>query len=744
MSSSYERYKRQRASKEIARENISVKKRPANKFFNNLKMFVLIATALFLSGFVAFSLYLSSLPPIENLEDFKPNIVTKFYSADGEVIKTFTAYTYDKVELKDVPEQLKKALIATEDKNFYNHNGYDILGIARSSLQNVLARHTVQGASTLTQQLARILFLSNERTMSRKIKEIEIAARIEKTISKDQILEMYLNNVYLGSGAYGVSAASKIYFNKKLSQLSLSELALIAGLPQAPSVYNPYNNKDLAMQRRNQVLKRMLTMKYITEDEYNKAIKDGVRLSTVPTIYTTNKAPYFSDYVMKEMEKLGFDETDIIHGGYQVITTLDSKAQTAANEAILKNMRAWGLNNPSQQAAVFSFSPLDGRILVFAGGKNYAESQYDRVTQSVRPPGSAFKPIVYAVAMEKGLTPNDLVDDSPITIGNWSPHNYSPKYRGKIPIYKALMVSSNVCAARIIQEVGVNSVRQLAKVLGITTPLEYDYTISLGSNGVKLYEFVRAYGAFANGGFVVEPYAIQKIKDSRGRVLYSAGRTKMSHKISLKTAAEMTAMMKTVILSGTGTAANIGRPAAGKTGTTDDYRDAYFVGYTPDIVTGVWVGDDNNKQMRGLTGGTVPARIWKDVMLAASKDLEPRDFDYPEIKLDNYYLGFGKAKVIADDENPTNDGKSVVPTGTQTEGNNNTPTENSTKEPQTPTPSTPVTQKVKTLQQVQKEMTNEVKENKPVTTPKTTQAPLPSASSTSKAPIPMAVPDSLR
>ena len=261
---------------------------------------------------------------------------------------------------------------------------------------------------------------------------------------------------------------------------------------------------------------------------------------------------------------------------------------------------------------------------------------------------------------------------------------------------------------------------------------------------MKLYEFVRAYGAFANGGFVVEPYAIQKIKDSRGRVLYSAGRTKMSHKISLKTAAEMTAMMKTVILSGTGTAANIGRPAAGKTGTTDDYRDAYFVGYTPDIVTGVWVGDDNNKQMRGLTGGTVPARIWKDVMLAASKDLEPRDFDYPEIKLDNYYLGFGKAKVIADDENPTNDGKSVVPTGTQTEGNNNTPTENSTKEPQTPTPSTPITQKIKTLQQVQKEMTNEVKENKPVTTPKTTQAPLPSASSTSKAPIPMAVPDSLR
>lgn len=763
MSSSYERYKRQRTSRDIARDNIPAGRKPENKFFTHLKMFVLIATALFLSGFVAFNLYLSSLPPIENLEDLKPNIVTKFYSADGEVIRTFTAYTYDKVNLHDVPEDLIHAVIATEDKNFYNHNGYDIFGIVRSSIQNVIARHAVQGASTITQQLARILFLSNERTMSRKIKELEIAAKIEKTISKDQILEMYLNNVYLGSGAYGVAAASKIYFNKKLNQLSLSELALIAGLPQAPSVYSPYNSKDLAIQRRNQVLKRMLTMKYITEEQYNKAIKDGVKLSSVPAVYTTNKAPYFSDYVVREMENLGFEETDIIHGGYKVITTLDSKAQSAANEAILRNMRAWGLTSPSQQAAVFSFSPLDGRILVYAGGKNYAESQYDRVTQSVRPPGSAFKPIVYAVAMEKGMSPNDTVEDSPITIGNWSPHNYSPKYRGKIPIYKALMVSSNVCAARIIQQVGVNSVRQLAKVLGITTPLEYDYTISLGSNGVKLFEFVRAYGAFANGGFVVEPYAIQRIQDSRGRVLYRAGRTKMSHKISLKTAAEMTAMMKTVILSGTGTAANIGRPAAGKTGTTDDYKDAYFVGYTPDIVTGVWVGDDNNKRMKGLTGGTVPARIWKDVMLAATKDLEPRDFDYPEIKLDNYYLGFGKAKKIEDDENPQNDGKAVIPAGTQTEPAEENK-ENTGETPVTPATTIlpPVTKQKQIQTPAEKENKTETKETKPVQVQKTTtqtvqktvtpvskptQAPLPSTAGTTTnktAPIPMAIPESLR
>lgn len=717
MSSSYDRYKRQRAAKDIARENISRKKE--NKFFANLKLFVLTMTALMLAGFVALNLYLSSLPPIENLEDYKPNIVTKFYSQDGEVIKTFTAYTYDRVDLKDVPEELKNALIATEDKNFYRHNGYDIFGIIRSSIQNVVARRAVQGASTLTQQLARILFLSNERTITRKIKELEVSARIEKTISKDQILEMYLNNVYLGAGAYGVSAASKIYFNKKLNQLTLPELALIAGLPQAPSVYNPYNNKNLAIQRRNQVLKRMLTMKYISQEDYDKAIQADLKLSTIPQIYTTNRAPYFSDYVIKEMEKLGFTETDIIHGGYKVITTLDSKAQDAANESILRNMKSWGLTNVSQQAAVFSFSPIDGRILVYAGGKNYGESQFDRVTQAIRPPGSAFKPILYAAAMEKGISPNDLVDDSPITIGNWSPHNSSHKYRGKIPVYKALMISSNVCAARIIQEVGIRSVIQLAKVLGISTPLEYDYTISLGSNGVKMFEFVRAYGAFANGGYVVQPYAIERIEDSRGRVLYRAGKTKSSHQLSLKTAAEMTAMMKTVIISGTGTGANIGKPAAGKTGTTDDYKDAYFVGYTPDIVTGVWVGDDNNKKINGLYGGTLPAKIWKEVMTVATRDLGAKDFDYPEIELENYSGGYGSAKIIGDEENPSNEGKEAVqpdPKAEEPAKPEETPASTQPKETTTPA------------------------ENKP----SAPAAPVPAKPANKITPIPMAVPESLR
>ena len=628
--------KRNYTAKEMARANISKnsKKKNDGGFFSTLRFVFIMGCACMLAGVASLELYLQSLPPINNLEQFKPNIVTKIYSADGEIIKTFTAYTYEKIELKDIPDNLKKALIATEDKNFYRHHGYDLTGLARSTVQNILAGHVVQGASTITQQLARVLFLNNERTFDRKLKELFIAARIEKTISKDQILEMYMNNVYLGAGAYGVEGAAQIYFDKHLRDCDLAELALIAGLPQAPSVYNPFNNMDLAVQRRNQVLTRMYKMRYITTDEYEKAKEEKVHLAKVPQFYTTNKAPYFCDYVMKELEKLGFDETEISQGGYKVVTTLDYKAQKAANEAILRNLRGWGLGGDKNQAAVFSYSPIDGKILVYSGGKDYTKSQYDRVTQAVRPPGSSFKPIVYAAAMEKGISPNDMIEDRPLTIGQWSPRNYGNKYRGKIPVYTALMVSSNVCAARLIKDVGIRSVIQTARVLGIETPLEYDYTIALGSNGVKLFEFTRAYGAFANGGYVVQPYAIERVETSRGKVVYKAPKTKITHQLSMNTAAEMTAMMKMVISNGTGRAANIGKPAAGKTGTTDDNKDAYFMGYTPNIVTGVWVGNDDNSVMnKSIQGGSVPALIWKDVMKVATEPYGKAEFNYPQVEL---------------------------------------------------------------------------------------------------------------
>jgi penicillin-binding protein 1A len=600
--------------------------------WGSLKLVLLTGLAMVLAGVVSFQLYLSSLPPINNLEDFKPNIVTKFYSHDDEVIKTFTVYMFKKIELKDVPDELIEAVIATEDKNFYRHHGYDVAGLVRSTLQNLVSGRVVQGASTITQQLARVLFLNNEKTFTRKIKELFIAARIEKTLSKDKILEMYLNNVYLGSGAYGVEGAAQIYFNKTLKDCDLAELALIAGLPQAPSIYSPFNNLDLAVKRRNQVLQRMYKMRYITTEEYDKAREEKVELNVQPTFYTTNKAPYFCDFAIKELERLGFDETEIIHGGYKVVTTLDYKTQLAANDAVVKQMRNYGLTNDKQQAAVFSFNPVDGRILAYVGGKDYTKTQYDRVTQAIRPPGSAFKPFVYAAALERGISPNDIMDDAPVKIGNWAPKNYNEKYRGKIPVYTALMVSSNVCAAKMIQLVGIRPVIQTARILGIDTPLEYDYTISLGSNGVKLFEFTRAYGAFANGGYVVQPFAVERVETSRGKVIYLAPRARASHQLSLNTAAQMTAMLKTVIASGTGRGANIGKPAAGKTGTTDDNKDAYFVGYTPNVVTGVWVGNDDKTAGR-FQGGSVPAVIWRDVMKVATEPYGNVDFNYPEVKL---------------------------------------------------------------------------------------------------------------
>lgn len=625
-----------------------IKKAKNQKLRSMVAYFISVGIAIMFAGIVSFKLYLSTLPPINNLEEFRPNIITKFYSSDGEIIKTFTAYTFKKVELEEIPDTMIQAIIATEDKNFYHHDGYDLFGLARSIVANIMAGRVVQGASTITQQLSRILFLSNEKTFNRKIKEFIIAARIEKTISKDKILEMYLNNVYLGSGAYGVEGAAQIYFNKHVSDLSLSEVALIAGLPQAPSVYSPFNDIKKAQQRRNQVLKRMYKMRYITRDQYKAARNEKIVLSSIPQLYTFNKAPYFCDYVMAELEKLGFDETDISQGGYKIVTTLDYKTQLAANEAVVNIMNSWGLKGDNQQAAVFSFNTTSGQILAYVGGKDYTKSQYDRVSQAVRPPGSAFKPFVYAAAIEKGLSPNDMIQDMPIKIGNWAPRNYGNKYRGEIPLYTALMVSSNVCAARLIEYVGIRPVIQLARVMGITTPLEYDYTIALGSNGVKLYEITRAFGVFSNGGYKVEPYAVESIETSRGKVIYTAPKAKSTKVMAVETAAAMTAMMKTVIQSGTGTAANIGKPAAVKTGTTDDSKDATFFGYTPDIVTGVWVGNDDNTKNGNLTGGTVPALIWRDVMKVATAPYENKDFDYPKVGLKAFRAG--KAFIITQEE----------------------------------------------------------------------------------------------
>ena len=588
-----------------------------------------------LAAIAAFNIYLASLPPISNFEDIKPNPVTTIYSADGEVIKTFTAFKFEKVSINKIPKYLKEAVIATEDKNFYHHRGFDTMGMIRSTITNILSGEVKQGGSTITQQLARILFLSNERTFDRKIKELIIAHRIEKTISKDEILELYLNSVYLGSGVYGVSSAARTFFDKDLSQLTLAEQALIAGLPQAPSIYSPFANKKAGLKRRDQVLRRMYRNKYITHEQMVAAQKEGLHLSNKPRIYSYNKAPYYIDFVLNELKNIGFEEQEISQGGLKIYTTLDYKSQNAAQNAVQNALNKAGLTKPANQIALFSFSPTTGRIYAYIGGKNYEQSQYDRVTKAVRPSGSSFKPFVYATALQQGVSIDDTIEDTPLTIQDWTPKNYGKKYRGKITIWQALAISSNVAAVRLIKKSGVDAVIQTAREMGITTPLASDMTIALGSNGVKLYDMVVAYGAFANGGFRVRPYCVERVENSRGVTIYENSGPKIVKVINFETAAGMTYMLRKVVEVGTGKAANIAQNVAGKTGTTNDYRDAWFVGFTPDIVTGVWVGNDNNSKLPGITGGAMPARVFAEYMKVAIQNFPKSVFDYPKMNGSN-------------------------------------------------------------------------------------------------------------
>lgn len=613
---------------------------------------VAIALMVMISGAIVFNFYMGSLKPIKNLEKFIPNHVTQIISADDVVIKTFGVYKITKVSSTEIPKLLKSAFISIEDKNFYKHEGYDLVALVRSTLVNIRAGRSKQGASTITQQLARILFLSSEKTYTRKIKELILARRIEKTWTKEDILAMYLNNVYLGEGAYGVAAAAEVYFDKKLADLTIPEAALIAGLPQAPSIYSPYQNPDLAVKRRNQVINRMYVNRYITKAQRDEALKTPLKLRKEYVSYSQNKAPYFSDYVMRELAALGFSEDEISQGGYKIYTTLNYEYQQVAQDKLWSDMKAWGLKGNEQQAALFSYETTSGKILAYIGGKDYSKSQFDRVAQSVRPPGSAFKVLVYTTATEQGMSPNMLYKDAPIEIGDWSPNNYGDKYRGEIPAYQALAYSSNVIAAQIIMDAGVSEVIRMAKRMGINTPLENDPTICLGSNGVKLFEITNAYGVLANGGIWVQPYGVERIVTATGKEIYNANPS-YKRVLSLDTAAKVVEMMKQVVVSGTGRAANIGGDVAGKTGTTDGYRDAWFVGFTPDIVTGVWVGNDNNVPMGGLTGGGLPAKIWADYMRVANINSKEKVFPFPEVKLDPHE--FDSQESITEEVLPENE-----------------------------------------------------------------------------------------
>lgn len=576
---------------------------------------------------------MQNLPDVQNVQ---PAASSQIYDVHGNLITTVHASENRlPVPLEQVPKNLQNAFVATEDNRFYSHNGIDPWGILRAVYVNLVHNGVAEGGSTITQQLARNAFLNQDRTLKRKISEALLALQIEKHYTKDEILNMYMNQIYFGQGAYGVQAASHIYFGKDVKDLSLAQAAVLAGLPQSPNYYSPFNNLDASKKRQAVVLGQMVKYGYIdqaTADEAKEADLGLIAKGNAEQVHDNPEASYFVDYVINEISKK-YGEDAIYKNGYKIYTTIDMDAQHAAVQALqsLPNYHSDenGLTQP--QGALVAINPHNGYIVAMVGGRG--QDSFNRATQAVRQPGSAFKPFVYLAAIQKGMTPATTVDDSEVWYNGWSPKNYSRHYSGEVTLRYALMHSLNVPAVKIADEVGMNRVLNLAKDLGITTIQDADSNLSsaLGglTQGVIPMELASAYGAFANGGVHVKPTAITKIVDRNGSII-EENSIEEKRVIEEKDAYIITNMLESVISGGTGGNAQIGRPVAGKTGTTDDTKDAWFVGYTPDLVAAVWIGDDSGSEdLHGITGGDLPAIIWNHFMSSALANTPASDFTVP-------------------------------------------------------------------------------------------------------------------
>lgn len=602
--------------------------------------------ALILTGIMAASGYIFSvtreLPSVEKVlrDGINPTQWTQVFAADGTPIMSFGKFHHESVKLKDISPYFIESLIATEDRRFYEHKGVDPIAVLRAIVSDITHKKLREGGSTITQQLARNVFLSNERSFSRKIREAALAMQLEEKLTKQQILELYVNNTYFGEGAYGIKAASEIYFGKKPSRLTIPEAAMLAGMPQAPSGYNPFQNMKGATERRDEVMQNLVEVGKISQEQFERFKKQPIQLNQAGRgLSDSDKAPFFNRYVMAQvMRYFNLDEQSFWQSGLKVFTTLDIRAQNLAQDTVQKQSNAYGRTRKNQQAALVSINPQTGAILAYVGGKNYQQSQFDRVTDAVRSPGSLFKVFTYTTAIDRGYEPNRVYLDEPVKIGEWQPKNYDKSYHGYMTIARALVTSNNVVAVKVINELGADAVVRMAQQMGIHSSLEPYLGLTLGGSGVKLMDITSAFGVLANQGVRVEPYAINKIVDDSGHEIYREHPVK-TNVLNRTTVDTMVKMMQGVITRGTGRAGNIDRPVAGKTGTSDDYRDAWFVAFTPDVVTGVWVGNDNNTTMPGMTGGSLPASIWRTFMkgymvgkpvqnfdLAYSKPLEDTDF----------------------------------------------------------------------------------------------------------------------
>lgn len=551
-------------------------------------------------------------------------IAFTFLDADGNIAGHRGAIVGERLKLHDMPSYLPAAFIAMEDRSFYENDGIDLRGLLRAAWLNFRAGHVVAGGSTITQQTAKIVFLSSKRTFSRKYEELLDAAELEKSLSKKQILELYLNRIYLGSGAYGVDGAAHVYFGKSARDVTLPEAAMLATLTRAPSVFSPRRDLAAAQTRADFVLRAMVQTGAITKAEADEARAHPAIVSDRRVADARN---FYMDTAAEEALRLVASDGQTHDGDLIVHTSFAPGLQEAARRALSHTLGTRGRHARASEGAIVLMR-TDGAVVALVGGRNYDTSVFNRATQARRQPGSAFKPFVYLAALENGISPWDVRDDGPVDIDGWAPTNYEGRSYGTVTLADALAHSINTVTAGLAQEVGIPTVVDAAHRCGIVSPLQADASLALGTSVVTPLELTGAYATFASGGYRVTPYFVTEIDDSAHHILYRRTGPPRTRVVAAHVDRDLTEMLYDVIVEGTGRAAALpGREAAGKTGTTQDYRDAWFVGFTPDYVAGVWVGNDNYSPMRNVTGGSLPAEIWKTVMSAAEEGLPPKALD---------------------------------------------------------------------------------------------------------------------
>ncbi|MEH2466202.1 MAG: penicillin-binding protein 1A [Nostoc sp.] len=578
-------------------------------------------------GIVAFiygiSLIDRTLPDKAELNAVLREQTLTIKAADGSILQQQGEASREQLKLEQIPDNLKKAFIASEDRRFKQHNGFDPQGIVRASLNNLRSQGVVEGGSTITQQLTRILFLKQEQTIWRKLKEVRLAQKMEQELTKDQILERYLNLVYLGNGAYGVADAASVYFSKSPDQLSLAEMATIAGLAPAPSLYAPNKNPEAAKRRRDLVLLRMQEDKIITPEQRQAAVQEPLTLKSSLPKRVQVESPYFTSYIQKELPKYVSPKV-LASGGLVVETTLNPTWQKVAEEAVAKTLRNQGRWENFKQGSMVAIDPRSGEIKAMVGGKDFGKNQFNRVTQAQRQPGSTFKGFVYATAIASGKSPYDTYEDAPIVIDGYEPKNFGKNFHGSMDMLDALTRSINIIAVKVLIDVGFTPTIKLAHDMGIKSELRPTYSLALGSNEVNLLELTSAYGSFATQGLHTEPHGITRILNRQGKVIWSAN-FPSQRALDADSAAIMTWMLRNVVEAGTGGAAQLdNRPVAGKTGTSDEARDLWFIGYIPQMVTGVWLGNDDNHPTDGSSSSA--AYTWHEFMEKAAEGMPIEKF----------------------------------------------------------------------------------------------------------------------